>query len=161
MLSSVVLCSVLALGAGGRGATGELSGSLVVPIAVDPLVEWVARNPSVIASAAGSKVEWRNGNQFRIGRPTQRGTIQATMEDRIDRIHNGYQYSCNLVPGSSVVLRDYKLVCKIVAISESQSKLTIQVKSSVTLRITDRQLTDNMEESLRKVLTLFYRLRQQ
>lgn len=141
------------------GVTGTVSDSFTVPVPVDSLAQWVAKNPSVIASAAGSQVHWRQGNQFSVSRRTPRGTVHATMQDEIRRIPGGYQYSCTVVPGSSDTLEAYQLSCQLVAADSGHSRLSIHVQSTVSMRVQQWQLERSMRQSLERVRMMFERMR--
>ena len=147
MLTLVCFCLV--------GASAQVSDSFLVPIPVDSLAAWVARNPSTIARAAGSQVLWRRGNQFAVSRRTPRGEVRAVMQDEIQRVQGGYRYTCNLVHGSSSEVESYRLDCTLTQARIGQSLLSIRVQSSVSLRVRDFQLERQMRQSVEKVRQLF------
>jgi len=157
MLSLVLLCT----SAMTTGASATVSDAFVVPLPVNSLAAWVARNPSAIAHAAGSQVVWRRGNEFQVSRKTPRGTVEATMRDDIRKIQGGYQYACRLVPGSSDELEAYSLDCTLTAAGPGKSLLSIRVRSTLTdsMRVRDWQLERSMRQSLERVRTLFEGLR--
>ena len=150
-MQSLLIACVLSL----PGVTGTVSDSFTVPLPVDSLAKWVASNPSVIASAAGSQVVWRQGNQFHVRRSTPRGAVEATMQDKIERIPGGYKYSCSLAPGPPGVLQAYQLDCQLVDAGSGRSRLSIHVQSTVNMRVQPWQLERSMRQSLAKVRELF------
>jgi hypothetical protein len=149
------LLFVVALSSPSAGVTGTVDAQFTVSVPVDRLAEWVASHANTIAERAGSRVEWRNGNEFHVVRSTPRGPVEATLKDDIRRIPGGYQYACRLVPGSSDELEAYALDCTLVALDARRSRLTIKVQSTVSMRVRDWQLERSMRQSLEKVRALF------
>lgn len=133
------------------GASASVEDSFVVSVPLDRLGVWISRHSETIARAAGSQVIWRNGRQFRIRKQTPRGTVEATVQDDIHRIPNGYRYECRLVPGSSDSLREYRLDCRLTALDSTHTQLTIRVYADAALRVRDAQLERSMSSSLQAV----------